>query len=67
MRLPLTILAVVALAAVAWGPAGIPNGLWPGVPYGAQAGSPGPSVCSPINGLDFTKTCDTVYKMGIFQ
>ena len=67
MRLPLTILAVVALAAVAWGQAGIPNGLWPGVPYGGQAGTPGPSVCSPTNGLDYTKTCDTVYMTGIFQ
>ena len=67
MRLYIATIAFLALAAAAWGHAGIPNGLWPGVPYGAQAGSPGPSVCSPTNGLDYTKTCDTVYMTGIFQ
>ena len=68
MRVSLTILALLALAAVAWGQAGVPGGIFPGIPQGSLAGAtPGPSGCSPINGLDYTKTCDTVYKMGIFQ
>jgi hypothetical protein len=44
-----------------------------GVPLGPNGGSgggggpPPPVACSPVNGLDYTKTCDTIYHMGIFQ
>lgn len=35
-------------------------------PGGTPAGPP-PVNCSPINGLDYTKACDIVYFMGVFQ
>lgn len=37
------------------------------LPNGAGAAGPPPVNCSPVNGLDYTKACDTVYFMGVFQ
>jgi len=47
------------------GSEGIPLGPVSG---GGSGGGPTPPVnCPNANGLDYTKTCDIIYHMGIFQ
>jgi hypothetical protein len=66
MRLPLTLLAIVALAAAAWGQAGVPGGFAPGVPQTPGTGTVTvtPSGCAGT-GFDFTQSCNSQYA-GVF-
>lgn len=62
MRVPLTLLAIIALAAAAWGQAGVPGGFALGVPQNAigNAGPSPPAGCG--NGqMDFSDAtgCNT--------
>ena len=67
MRLPLTILAVIALAAAAWGQVGVPGGFAPGVPQGGLAGSgpsPPPASCG-VGALDLSTGCAQLVAVGV--
>ena len=46
---------------------GIPGCPGPGMPGVNPNPGPPPTNCSPVTGLDYTKACDVVYHMGIFQ